>query len=262
VDFTYCLKWASLLPKPVFLLCTLALQPPKSLEHYHTFAMDEPGISLLKDYVVREIGLSEDDTNSYLEVHRYNKCFYIHLTPGNLEGPTRITKEYLRYINAERRDSDPVKEEDSKDGSGFVDEDFYDWALESCSPLFEKLAPAPEPQLLKISLSDYYNAETFHYDLHAVNETLTLIIKPKVPGFSSPGVGVNRSTLHTSWPIYRPEEVLLNITNLSQALRLSPSVVTVGNTVQGNTMCYFKPFGIGELSRAIAKFTATRRLRR
>ncbi|EPE34820.1 hypothetical protein GLAREA_10515 [Glarea lozoyensis ATCC 20868] len=194
--------------------------------------MDDKETSSLEHYVVSEIGFSQDDENSYLEVRRYNKRFYIHIKPENLEGSARITEEYLRFINAERRENFPGKDEEVEETPVFVDEDFYDWALKCCSPLFQKLAPAPEPELQKMSLSEYYNAETSHYDLHAINETLTPIIKLKVPGFSSPGAEVNRSTLHTSWPVYRPEEVLLNIKNASQALSPSPSVAIIEDELQ------------------------------
>ncbi|RDL41820.1 uncharacterized protein BP5553_01799 [Venustampulla echinocandica] len=143
-------------------------------------------------YVVSNHLFSVNDDNSELEIHRYNKRFYIIIRPGNLEQSPAIKNEYLRYLNAQRADADgDVQSECSVDP-----EDIYDWAVKPCLSLFKELSPEPKQQTAKISLYDYYHAETFYYHLHAANDKLTPVTNPKGESFLPPAVELAPDVFH------------------------------------------------------------------
>ncbi|TVY90071.1 hypothetical protein LAWI1_G008439 [Lachnellula willkommii] len=144
---------------------------------------------------------------------------------------------------------------------GSVDlEDFYDWALTPCLQLFKDNAPEPEQKLIKLSLHDYYHPETFQYRLHAVADKLIPVVNPKASHFLPPGVTLDPSILHPSWPIYTDSEVFLDITKPSQALCPKPSIVVVQNSHDKRLKCFFKSYDDGAINRAVSEVENHRKL--
>lgn len=89
------------------------------------------------------------------------------MAPENFVNSPLIKQQYLDYLAAEICD---VADDDNM-VEDYHPEDFYDWALEPCLPLFEASAPAPK-QHLKITLHDYLNPKSFYYSLHTVDGKL------------------------------------------------------------------------------------------
>jgi len=199
--------------------------------------------------------MNDDGNESLLQVRRYNKCFHISLAPENLESSPSIKHEYLRFLEAERADFG-----DNWQSAGSVDpEDFYDWALKPCLPVFKDMAPVPK-QLPRMWLYDYYYAENFHYCLHALNDRLIPIEVPKTDSFLHPGVLLEPSMFPTHWPTFNASEVFLSITDLSQAMRPSARKVIIQNSRNAEVKCFFKPFDIGESNKAAREVANYRKI--
>lgn len=213
-----------------------------------------------EEYIVSNFLFSVNDDNCELEIHRYNKRFYVIIKPENLEQSPAIENEYLRYLNAQRADADDdgqsIRSECSVDP-----EDIYDWALKPCLPLFKELSPEPKHQTAKISLFDYYNAETFHYHLHAVNDKLTSVTNPKGGSFLPPAVELAPDVFHPSRPVYKASDVFLDITNSYQALCPSPSKVVIQDSRNGEEVkCFFKPYSNGDTNGATREVASYRKI--
>ncbi|TVY36971.1 hypothetical protein LOCC1_G006933 [Lachnellula occidentalis] len=209
------------------------------------------------EYILSEFSYSmnDDDNKSLLQVRRYNQCFYISLTPENLESSPTIKQEYLRFLEAERADFDH-----NGQSNGSVDpEDFYDWALKPCLPLLKDIAPVPK-QLPRMSLYDYYYPEKLHYCLHALNDMLIPIKVPKTDSFLPPGVLLEPSMFSTDWPTFNASEVFLSFTNLSQAMCPTAHKVIIQNSRNAEVICFFKPFGINETNLAAREVTNYRKI--
>lgn len=182
------------------------------------------------------------DDDMLLEVRRYNSCFYISAAPEYLEDSPALKQEYMRFVKAER--GDPVSNGGHSDGFRNL-QAYYEWALTPCLKLFKDLAPDPEQKVIKLSLYDYYRPKTFQYSLHAIADKLVPVVSEKEDCVYPPGVELDISILHPSWPIYTDSEVFLDITKPSQALRPIPDMVVVRNRQGRRVRCFFKAYSWG-----------------
>ncbi|RFU31064.1 hypothetical protein B7463_g5292, partial [Scytalidium lignicola] len=192
-------------------------------------------------YVVNGFFFSINDDKSELEVRRYDKCFYISLAPENLEDSPHMKNEYLRYLDAERS-----QENDHDQLHGTGPEDFYDWALEPCLHLFETMAPEPE-QNHAVTLRDYFYPQVLYYSLHAIDGKLVPIPSKKTNSMKPPGVELDDYTFCSVWPSFHPSKVEICIAGPEDNICPSPSKVLVN----GKTVCFFKPYGRGEVRLAL-----------
>ncbi|KAE9376600.1 hypothetical protein N431DRAFT_435874 [Stipitochalara longipes BDJ] len=204
-------------------------------------------------YFVNTFTFGRHDDDCQLEVRRYGKCFYITMALENFVDSPAIKQQYLDYLAAERSDTT----DDHNILEDYSPEDFYEWALQPCVPLFETLAPAPKENL-KITLHDFrHPPQVFYYSLRAVDGQLTPVQSDgRDAGMIPPGVELDDSAFSPAWPSFLPTEVELCITSPEDAISTSPSRVLV----DGKTICFFKPYQHGDTNIALRELENYKRI--
>ncbi|KAH8820263.1 hypothetical protein F5884DRAFT_744624 [Xylogone sp. PMI_703] len=193
-------------------------------------------------YVVNGFMCSIYDDKSYFEVRRYDKCFSISIASQNLESSPALRNTYLSYLETERSQAND-HDDDLDDGGP---EEFYDWALQPCSHIFESVAPEPE-QNNEMTLHDYFHPQAFYFSLHASSGKL--VPKPEKGNNSmkTPGVELDNDAIFSAWPSFYSSEVKICITSPEDNICPCPSKVLVSE----KTICFFKPYERGDKRLAL-----------
>ncbi|PGH16772.1 hypothetical protein AJ80_05087 [Polytolypa hystricis UAMH7299] len=135
------------------------------------------------------------------------KCFYIALSPRNFHNSPDILKKYLHFTEVVEADGDLDK------------------------PAWE----APQ----RVTLYDYFNPDTFHYSLLALNNKLPPSLEHQATPRRRQGVDLDDYELHESCPSFRPRQVQICVDRPENAYFQSVKKVLVDE----QTICFFKPWG-------------------
>lgn len=177
------------------------------------------------------------------------KCFEIALSPTYLRNSPALLEEYLGFAEVAEADGDL---------NGLTIDDFQDWTLRPFLQLFRDVQPNPDFTVDSFTLGDYFNPETLHYSLRAVDDKFTPCLE-EGPKQQKPlqGVDLDDYDIGTAFPSFNPFQIQICLDDPEDAFFESPSQVLLED---GKTHCYFKPLEAGEKWSAIRELESYKRI--
>lgn len=191
------------------------------------------------------------NTDSDLVIMLDGMRLHVNIRERNLEKSQKILSEYLHYLDV----AEAFGELD-----GITVEDFYDWVLEACTPSFSQLERPTLPSAP--TLADYLHPEKHYYTLCGDEHDAFKILKtddnPNPRLASDVRLNKVEKEFSSSWPSFKPSQIMIHADSPAQALSRDPHKVRV----EGNkTLLFYKSLAFGDFKSVNCELQAYTKLR-
>jgi Lipopolysaccharide kinase (Kdo/WaaP) family len=203
-------------------------------------------------YTLGPFWSSERNKDSQLNVFVSNKHFQIELKASNFEKSPTLLADYLRHLEHLDPEYLPEQEVDFEDPL----EELADWALQCFLPVFREIPPLDIHQ--KYTLHDCLFPEVFHYSLYADQSQLLPVFLDKSGSgrFMGALLPESEEVDYSTFPIYRPDEIEIPISDKSIALPAVPRKVFI----KGQQVAFMKSVGAGDVNSTCRELKAYARI--
>lgn len=201
-------------------------------------------------YTLGPFRSSLNDKDSQLNVFISNKHFQIELKASEFEKSPKLLADYLRYL--EHLEPDYLPESDEEFDSKDPLEELAEWVLDRFLPIFREIPPLDTHQ--KYTLNDCLFPKVFHYSLDAHQDKLSPILLDKTGDKRFLGALLPEQVDYSTFPIYRPDQIEIPISDESNTLPAVPRKVYIqGQQIQ---VAFLKSIGAGDVNNMCRELEA------
>lgn len=201
-------------------------------------------------YTLGPFRSSVHDKDSQLNFFVSNKHFQIELKAANFEKSPTLRADYLRYL--EHLEPDYLPEPDEDFDSEDLLEELAEWVMECFLPILREIPPLDTHQ--KYTLHDCLSPEVFHYSLDVHQDKLSPIFLDKAGDERFLGAVLPEQVDYSTFPIYRPDQIEISISDESNTLPAVPQKVYIQG--QRTQIAFLKSVGAGDVNSICRELSA------